>query len=98
MRDCNNGRYSNKDRWNRYQKPDGQWVVKGQIDQFDTDPPFRAFMPVTLEFSAGRRTFLQEIKGPHTEFETPALEIEPKNVIFNDYFTVLCREKVIGKP
>ncbi|MBI5868904.1 MAG: hypothetical protein HZB43_11580 [candidate division Zixibacteria bacterium] len=85
-------------RWDRQQQTDGRWVVKGTIDQFDTDPPFRVFMPVTLEFEGGRRTFVQEIKSGHTEFTTPPLTDRPKDVIFNDYSTILCREKVVSEP
>lgn len=85
-------------RWDRQELPDGRWVIRGSIDQFDTDPPFRVFMPVSLQFEGGRRTFIQEINSRHTEFETPPLTDRPKNVIFNDYSTVLCREEVVGKP
>jgi hypothetical protein len=84
--------------WGRVRQTDGRWVVKGQIDQFDADPPFRVFMPVTLQFRAGQRTFVQEINSRHTEFETPPLDAEPEGVMFNDYRTVLCREKVGGRP
>jgi hypothetical protein len=84
--------------WGRVRQTDGRWVVKGQIDQFDADPPFRVFMPVTLQFRAGQRTFVQEINSRHTEFETPPLDAEPEGVMFNDYRTALCHEKVVGKP
>jgi len=84
--------------WDNFRRADGRWVVKGQIDQFDASPPFRVFMPITLEFPEGRRTLVQEINGHHTEFESPPLDTEPKGVIFNDYHTVLCREKVVRRP
>lgn len=84
--------------WDRTQQSDGQWVVKGSIAQFDTSPPFRVFMPISIEFEGGKQTFLQEIKEAVTEFTSPPLPGEPKGVEFDDYLTVLCREKVVHKP
>ena len=84
--------------WDRQQNGDGQWVVKGQIAQHDVDSTFRAYMPITLVFEDGRRTFVHEVTGAHSEFLTPPLPGRPKNVIFNDYLTVLCREKMVRKP
>jgi hypothetical protein len=84
--------------WDRQQNGDGQWVVKGQIAQHDVDSTFRAYMPITLVFEDGRRTFVHEVTGARGVFLTPPLPGRPKNVIFNDYLTVLCREKVVRKP
>lgn len=85
-------------RWQRERTADGRWVVHGQIDQFDTDSAFRNFMPITLVFDAGQWTFRQEVKGAHTIFQTPPLESKPRQVLFNDYLTILCREKVVEHP
>jgi len=71
----------------------GKYVVSGKIEQSDVSAPFRIFLPITFDFGNNRRsTFLQEITGWTTEFESPPLPIKPKNVIFNDYQTVMCRE------
>ncbi|GAB4323031.1 MAG: hypothetical protein Kow0074_14940 [Candidatus Zixiibacteriota bacterium] len=85
--------------WSREQTDDGRWTVHGVIEQFDTQPPFRAYMPITIDFGNGiRRTFVQLIDGKITTFDTPPVARKPQEVIFNDYHTVLCREKVVEKP
>jgi hypothetical protein len=84
--------------WEREKTEGGQWVVRGRVDQHDVDSTFRVFMPITLEFDEGRRTFVHEIIGDSASFVTPPLAERPKNVVFNDYLTILCREKTIRKP
>lgn len=84
--------------WDREKLSDGQWVVRGRIDQYDVDSTFRVLMPITLEFDEGRRTFVHEIVGDSASFVTPPLAERPKNVVFNDYLTILCRERTIKKP
>lgn len=84
--------------WEREKQADGQWIVRGQIDQYDVDSTFRVLMPITLEFDQGRRTFVHEIIGDSASFVTPPFAERPKNVVFNDYMTILCREKTINKP
>lgn len=84
--------------WQRRQDDEGKWVIDGKIEQFEVDSTFRVYMPVTLVFDAGRRTFVQEVSGSGAEFTTPPLAEKPKEVIFNDYLTVLCREKLVRKP
>ena len=85
--------------WEREQQADGQWVIRGTIKQFDTDPPFRVFMPITIKFDdSRRRTFLQEINSAVTTFESPPMDLKPDELIFNDYHSVLCREKLVKKP
>lgn len=85
-------------RWSRDTLPDGRWVVRGRIDQIEPDPPFRVDMPVTIVTEMGRRTTLISIGGALTEFESAPLETRPTEVIFNDFYTVLCREKLIEHP
>jgi len=75
-----------------------RWIVHGQIDQFDTDSTFTAIMPVTYVFDEGRRTVLQRVTGPQTTFSTPPLDLKPRQVVFNDYHSILCREKVVSRP
>jgi hypothetical protein len=84
--------------WEREKTDDGKWIVRGQIDQFEVDSTFRVLMPVTLVFEEGRRTFVQDVRGAGGIFQTPPLDERPKDVIFNDYMTVLCREKLVKKP
>lgn len=84
--------------WERIKTEDGRWVIKGNIDQFDVDSTFRVFMPVTLVFEDGHRTFVQEVIGRGAAFESPPLADKPKDILFNDYLTILCREKVVKKP
>jgi hypothetical protein len=84
--------------WSRTQRPDGRWVVQGRIEQFDTSPPFRVFMPISIEFDGGKQTFLQEINAAAAEFTSEPLSGKPKNVSFDDYLTILCREKTVRKP
>jgi len=85
-------------RWDREETADGHWIVSGQIDQFDVDTTFRVFMPITLVFEGGRRTFVQEVRGNRATFQSPQMDEKPKDIVFNDYLTVLCREKVVRKP
>ncbi len=85
-------------RWERTKTADGQWVVSGRVDQFDVDSSFRAYMPITLVFQEGRRTFVHEITGSGGQFTTPPMAEKPKEVVFNDYMTILCKEKLVSKP
>ncbi|HUU46503.1 MAG TPA: M1 family aminopeptidase [Acidobacteriota bacterium] len=85
-------------RWERGQTPEGRWVVRGQINQYDVHPTFRSYMPITFVLDEGRMTYQQEVTGATTVFETPPLLGKPREVIFNDYHTVLCREQVVAKP
>ena len=78
--------------WQREEQPDGQWIVRGRIEQSETDAPFRVYMPITIEFKDGRTTALQEISGAVTEFQTPPFPARPQDVRFNDFHAVLCRE------
>ena len=84
--------------WSRERTPDGHWLVRGAVSQFDVDSTFRVVMPITLVFEGGRKTFLSEIVGSGTSFVTPPLDAKPKDVLFDDYLTILCREKVVHKP
>jgi hypothetical protein len=84
--------------WSRAQQSDGRWIVQGRIEQFDTSPPFRVFMPISIEFDGGKQTFLQEINASVTEFTSAPLSDKPKNVFFDDYLSILCREKIVNKP
>ncbi len=85
--------------WDREELEDGRWVIHGRIDQFETDPPFRAYMPITIDFGDGlERTFVQLIDGGSTTFKTPPLDRQPRELKFNDFHTILCREKVVDKP
>jgi aminopeptidase N len=84
--------------WERERNADGQWIVRGRVDQFDVDSTFRVHMPITLVFEEGRRTFVQEISGSGAQFSTPPLGEKPSEVVFNDYLTILCREKIVRKP
>jgi aminopeptidase N len=78
--------------WDREELPDGRWIVRGRIEQSETDPPFRVYMPITIEFKDAKTTILQEVSGAVTKFETPPLPSRPQDVNFNDFHTVLCRE------
>jgi hypothetical protein len=84
--------------WTRERAPDGHWVVQATISQMDVDSTFRVVMPITVVSEQGRRTFLREIVGSGATFEIPGLEAKPKDVLFDDYLTVLCRERVVHRP
>jgi len=74
------------------QQEDGSYVVTGSIEQSEVTKPFRAYMPITLEFGDGQKsTFVQEITDWTTTFVTPPLPLKPKKVIFNDYDAILSR-------
>lgn len=85
-------------RWQRVALDDGRWIVRGQIDQRDTDPPFQVDMPITVVTSRGRTSFLVRVSGARTEFESAPLEFWPSEVEFNDHLAVLCRERVVERP
>jgi hypothetical protein len=78
--------------WEREEQPDGRWIVRGRIEQSEADPPFRVYMPITIEFEDGKTTILQEISETLTEFQTRPFPNRPKDCQFNDFYTVLCRE------
>jgi hypothetical protein len=72
---------------------DGRYIVSGSIRQSEVSEPFRLYLPVTFEFGRNKKsTFLQEIRDWETTFRSPPLPRKPRDVIFNDYKTILCRE------
>lgn len=78
---------------NIVKQEDGTFVVSGRIEQSEVSEPFRVFMPITFDFGKDKKsTFVQEITDWVTTFESPPLPLKPRKVIFNDYWTVLCRD------
>jgi hypothetical protein len=70
--------------------PDGKYLLKCRVDQSDVPAEFRAYPMVSIDFGdnrllRGRRP----VSGPRTEFEL-VLPAKPKDVIFNDFESVLC--------
>jgi aminopeptidase N len=78
---------------NIVEQEDGTFVVSGRIEQSEVSEPFRVFMPISFDFGKDKKsTFVQEITDWVTTFESPPLPLKPKKVIFNDFWTVLCRD------
>ncbi|HWO56934.1 MAG TPA: M1 family aminopeptidase [bacterium] len=84
--------------WERERADDGTWTARVRIDQFNVDSAFRAFMPITIVYEDGQRTRLLEVTGPRTEFRFSGMAERPRDIRFNDYYTILCEERIVAKP
>ncbi len=78
-------------------KDDG-YYVEGDVVTRDVDPSFR--MPVMMRIVAGEQGsyFVREmIEGLNDTFSIGPFSFEPTEMIFNEFFSVLCKQKVKKK-
>jgi hypothetical protein len=75
------------------QTTDGKYRVTFKVKQADVSEDFRMYVPLLIDFGENRQARLRVlIKGPLTELELPLLPLKPKNIEFNPYQSVLCRQ------
>jgi hypothetical protein len=71
---------------------DGKYKVSCRVEQRGVPDDFRMPVPIRIDFADGRFTWVRAlIQGPKTEFDLPLMELAPKQVVFNDLQSVLCR-------
>ena len=75
------------------QTPDGKYRVILKVRQEEVSPDFMMYVPLLIDFGENGQARLRVlIKGPLTELELPPLPLKPKNIEFNPYQSVLCRQ------
>ena len=77
---------------------DDGYYVEGDVVTRDVDASFR--MPVIMRVVAGEQgsIFVREsIDGLHDTFELGPYDIEPTELVFNEFYSVLCKQKVKKK-
>ena len=71
---------------------DGKYRVSCRVEQTGVPADFKMPVPIRIDFADGRFTWVRAlIQGPKTEFDLPLMELEPKQLVFNDLQSVLCR-------
>ncbi|MFC1682796.1 M1 family metallopeptidase [Candidatus Zixiibacteriota bacterium] len=70
----------------------GQYLVHCHVVQQDVNVGFKMFVPMTVHFKGDKRVRLKVlIDQPEMDFTLPALPMEPQEVTFNDFYSVLAR-------
>jgi len=76
------------------QDDNGQYLVHCHVIQEDVPDSFKMFVPMTVQFAGDKRVRLKVlIDQPEMDFTLPALPLEPREVTFNDFYSVLARVK-----
>ncbi|MBC8146060.1 MAG: hypothetical protein H7X80_10790, partial [bacterium] len=71
------------------QTPEGKYLLRCRVEQRDVEPDFLSQPILTISFGdKGVSRMRRPIQGPRTEFEL-LLPMKPKDVIFNDFESVL---------
>lgn len=75
------------------QTPDGKYRVKLKVRQENVSSDFKMYVPLLIDFGENRQARLRVlVSGPLTELELPLMPLKPKNIEFNPYQSVLCRQ------
>ncbi len=75
-------------------KEDG-YYVEGEVLTRDVEAGFR--MPVVMRVvgvDESSRYFREPIEGVHDSFQLGPFSVEPKELVFNEFYSVLCKQKV----
>lgn len=73
--------------------PDGKYRVTLKVKQNDVSEGFQMYVPLLIDFGENRQARLRVlVKGPLTELELPLMPLKPKDIEFNPYQSVLCRQ------
>jgi hypothetical protein len=78
--------------WNYTKEKEGDfWKVVLRVRQEGVSDEFQMPVPVSVEFKNGKRATVRlNIRGDQELYELPRIAEEPKNILFNDYHSVLC--------
>ncbi len=79
--------------WNYTKEKDGDfWKVIVRVRQEGVSDEFRMPVPVSVEFKNRKRATVRlNIRGDQEVYELPRIAEEPKDILFNDYQSVLCK-------
>lgn len=76
------------------QQPDGKYKVRCRIKTEGVSDDFQMFVPVTVDFGQDRKAVLRiPVKGKFAELDLPLLPLEPQDIKFNDFQSVLADVK-----
>jgi len=74
--------------------PDGKFIAHCKVKQEGGSEGFKMYVLVTIDFGENRMARMRVLVDKlETEFDLPPLPHKPKNVIFNDFHSVLARVK-----
>jgi hypothetical protein len=76
------------------QQPDGKYKVRCRIKTEGVSDNFQMFVPITIDFGKDRKARMRiPVKGKLAELDLPPLPLEPEDIIFNDFQSVLATVK-----
>jgi hypothetical protein len=74
------------------QDADGKYLLNCHVVQEDVPDGFKMYVPMTVRFSGDQKVRLKVlIDQPVKDFTLPPLPLEPREVVFNDFYSVLAR-------
>jgi len=77
---------------------DGEYFINAEVETKGIDPNFTMPVVMRVEGDDGKSTyFRQVIGGAKTEFELGPFAAKPKELVFNEFFSVLSKDKVRQK-
>ncbi len=75
------------------QTPEGKYRVTLRVRQEEVSPDFMMYVPMQIDFGENRQARVRVlVKGPLTELELPLMPLKPRNIEFNPFQSVLCRQ------
>ncbi len=81
--------------WNTQPAAGGKYAVHFRVTQEHMSPDFLMFVVVTADLGDNHfARFRIGVRGSQTEYVSPPLPAEPKNIIFNDLHSVLADVKM----
>ena len=72
--------------------PDGNYIATLNVEQNDVPPDFQMYVPIKIDYGKkGVARLRVLISGNGGEFDLPPLPHKPKEIVFNDLASVLCK-------
>lgn len=80
--------------WTKEKTEDGKYEVTLKVKQENVSEGFKMQVPVVMNFDKDKYAIVRVmIDKPYTEVKLPRAPIEPKEIVFNPFYSVLCEVK-----
>ncbi len=80
--------------WSKEKAEDGKYVITLKVNQENVSDGFKMLVPVVMNFDKDKYAIVRVlIDKPYTEVKLPKAPVEPKEIVFNPFYSVLCEVK-----
>ena len=80
--------------WDKEKTEDGKYSVTLKVKQENVSEGFKMLIPVVMNFDKDKYAIVKVmIDKPYTEVKLPKAPVEPKEIVFNPFYSVLCEVK-----